>query len=255
MTGRDRIVVMVLAVLAVVAGGWILVVSPERKQASKLSAQVEAAKAELATAEGQLANARAAQSQYASAYTSIVNLGKAVPANQELPSLIYELAHATSQDQVDFNSITSSSATASSTTGAAAAGAAATKTAPTGFTQMPFTFIFNGGFFDLEHLFAKLTAFTTRTTSGTLKISGRLLTIQSVKLAPVQEATAGAASKVTTTPKLSGTITATAYQLPGGIPVTGGATSTSPTGATSPATSTTGAGGSATAPAIARVTP
>ncbi len=31
MTTRDRLVVMVLAVLAVLAGGWMLLVSPERK--------------------------------------------------------------------------------------------------------------------------------------------------------------------------------------------------------------------------------
>ena len=53
---------------------------------------------------------------------------------------------------------------------------------------MPFTFIFNGGFFDLEHLFQRSsTASPRRTASGELSVSGRLLTIQSVKLAPVAE--------------------------------------------------------------------
>jgi Tfp pilus assembly protein PilO len=248
MTGRDRIVLIVVVVLAVLGGGWMLVVSPERKQADKLSADVAAAKAQLATAEGQLSNARAAQSQYASAYASIVSLGKAVPAEQEVPSLIFQLAHVTHQEQVDFNSISSGSGSSTSTT---AAGAAAT-TVAAGFSQMPFTFVFNGGFFDLEHLFKQLTAFTARTTSGALKVSGRLLTIQSVKLAPV--VTSAEAGKAPTH-SLSGTITATAYQLPGGQGVTGGATATSPTGASTPATSTTGAASSATAPAVARVTP
>ena len=49
---------------------------------------------------------------------------------------------------------------------------------------MPFTFVFNGSFFDLEHLFHQLNSFTERTSSGGLQVSGRLLTIQSVKLAP-----------------------------------------------------------------------
>ena len=43
MTGRDRIVVMVLGVLAVLAAFWILVVSPERNKADKLGAQVSTA--------------------------------------------------------------------------------------------------------------------------------------------------------------------------------------------------------------------
>ena len=83
MTGRDRIVLMVVVVLAVIGAGYVLVVSPERKQASKLGAQVTAAKAELSSAEGKLASARADQAQYASAYASIVRLGKAVPANRK----------------------------------------------------------------------------------------------------------------------------------------------------------------------------
>ena len=83
MTGRDRIVIIAVAVLAMLAAGWILVVSPERKQASKLAGEVSAAQAQLSTAEGQLSNARAAQSQYAAAYSSVVSLGKAVPAERK----------------------------------------------------------------------------------------------------------------------------------------------------------------------------
>ena len=55
---------------------------------------------------------------------------------------------------------------------------------------MPFTFVFNGSFNDLYHLFQQMNRFTTRTTSGGLQVSGRLLTIQSTKLSP---AGAGAA--------------------------------------------------------------
>ncbi len=247
MTARDRIVLIVVVLLAVLGGGWMLVVSPERKQASKLTAQVESAKAALATAETELSGARAAQTQYASAYSSIVKLGKAVPAEQEVPSLIYQLAQASNQQQVDFNSISSGTVA----TGAAAAAATSTAAAAA-FSQMPFNFVFNGGFFDLEHLFKQLTAFTTLTSSGTLKVSGRLLTIQSVKLVPV-ESSSGSGKKVKRT--LSGTITATAYQLPAGQGVTAGATAASPPGTSTPASTTTGAASSPTAPAIARVTP
>lgn len=242
MTARDRMVLIGIAMLAIVAAGWMLVVSPERKQAASVNTQVEAARAALASAQSQLSDAKAAQSKYASAYADVVNLGKAVPASQEVPSLIYQLSQVTSERNIDFNSITtsggaSSSSTASSTS-AAAAGA--------GFTQMPFTFDFTGQYFAFERLFNSLTAFTTHGPGGTLYVSGRLLTIQSVKLAPEASGANGKGNE------LNGTITATAYVLPPGTSTTGGATATSPTGATTTSSTTSAP---ATSAAVVKVTP
>jgi hypothetical protein len=252
MRTRDRMVLIVVVVLVALGGSWMLVVSPKRQEASKLSAQVTEAKTLLATAEGELAHAHAAQSQYAEAYTSIVSLGKAVPASQEVPSLIYQLTQASNQKKVDFSSIVASGSGAGS--GAASGPAAAAATAAAGFSQMPFTFIFNGTFFDLEHLFQQLNRFTVRGTSGGLQVSGRLLTMQSVKLTPALASSQGATGS-SRSQLLTGTITASAYVLPAAQGLTAGATPTSPTGASTPATSTTGASSSPTAPAIARVTP
>jgi len=248
MTGRDRMVLIGVIVLAAVAAGWLLVVSPERKQAGSLAAEVSTAQTALSAAEGQLSSARAAQSQYADAYAAVVSLGKAVPAGQEVPSLIYQLSQASDQRSVDFNSIVAGStgSTGSSGSSASAAGAAASA----GFSQMPFTFIFNGSFFDLEHLFRQLSSFATRTTSGGLQVNGRLLTIQSVKLSP--ETTSGPGGKAG---ELTGTITASAYVLPASQGLTAGATPASPTGSAAPAAASGTAASTATAPAIARVTP
>jgi hypothetical protein len=251
MTGRDRIVIIAVATLAILAAVWLLAVSPERQQASKLDAQVSAANAQLATAEGQVTAARGAQSRYAADYASVVSLGKAVPSSQEVPALIYQLDQASNQKQVEFASITSGGggSSSASTTSASPAGAAA---AGAGFTAMPFTFVFTGTYQDLYHLFQQLNDYTVQTASG-VQVSGRLLTIQGVKLAPIAStATTGSAKS---REELSGTITATAYVLPAGQGLTGGATATSPTGATTPVSSTSGASSSPTAPAIARVNP
>src|ERR1035437_2923968 len=121
MTGRDRIVVVGLAALAVLAAVWLLAVAPEREKAATLATEVSAAQAQLSSAESQLASAARAQAQYEAAYTSIVSLGKAVPADQEVPSLIYQLAQATGQKNVEFASITSGGA------GGASAGSPASK--------------------------------------------------------------------------------------------------------------------------------
>jgi hypothetical protein len=241
-------VVIAVVVLAVLGGGWMLVVSPKNKEAGKLGKQVSEAQAQLAGAEGQLANARAAQSQYSKAYASVVSLGKAVPPSQEVPSLIYQLSQATNAKNVEFTSIASTANTPGASSSAASAAAAA---ASAGFSQMPFTFVFNGSFFDLEHLFQQLNGFTVRKAAGGLQVSGRLLTIQSVKLAPEGVSSSGGAGSRT----LSGTVSATAYVLPAGQGLTGGATPSSPAGAATPVSSTSGASSSPTAPAIARVTP
>jgi Tfp pilus assembly protein PilO len=245
MTARDRLVLAVVAALAVLGAFWVLLVSPERKTASSLSTEVSAAKTQLADVQAEAANALGAQARYSSAYTSVVNLGKAVPPSEEVPSLIYQIAQASNQKNVEFSSITAGSSGASTT---ASSGAATPTSAPTTFTQMPFTFVFNGSFSDLYHLFLQLNKATVRTTSGGLQVSGRLLTLQGVKLEPTAEVTAGESGAQ----KLTGTITATAYVLPAAQGLTAGATPSSPTpaaGATTAASTPAATSGSTPAPA------
>jgi hypothetical protein len=261
MTGRDRIVVIAIAVVVLLGAAWLIAVSPERKKAAALGAQVTAASAQLATAEAQVANARSAQGKYAAAYTEIVNLGKAVPPSQEVPSLIYQIAHATDQKNVEFSSISTNGAGGASTSSAAAstpaAGASASAT-PSGFTQMPFTFVFNGSFSDLYHLFQQLDSSTVRTAAGGLSVSGRLLTVQSIKLSPSTTSSSGKGAGGGSE-QLSGNVTATAYVLPASQGLTAGASTSAPAGtASTPAAtpaSTSASTSSPTAPALARVTP
>ncbi len=248
MTGRDRIVIIAVGALVILAAVWLLAVSPERQQASKLDAQVSAASATLASAEGQVASARGAQSRYEAAYASVVSLGKAVPASEEVPALIYQLDQASNQKDVEFASITTGGGGSSSGSATSASAAASA-----GFTAMPFTFVFTGTYQDLYHLFQQLNDYTVQTTSG-VQVSGRLLTIQGVKLSPITSTATGSSSGKSRE-ELSGTITATAYVLPAGQGLTGGATATSPTGATAPVSSTSGAASSPTAPATVRVNP
>jgi Tfp pilus assembly protein PilO len=251
MTGRDRLVAVGFASLAVLAAVWVLLVSPERQRAAKLQTEVNAASAQLLSAEGQVAGARSAQASYAAAYATVVRLGKAVPAGQEVPSLIYELAQASNQKKVDFSSIATSSSgspTSSATSAAAAAG----------LNAVPFTFTFTGSFSSLSHLFQQLNGFAMRTASGALQVNGRLLTVQSLKLAPVSggsEPAAGAKAG-----QLTGTITATAYVLPAAQGLTGGATGAAPSAVSSGSTASAvssprGSGSSASAPAIVRGNP
>lgn len=251
MTARDRLVLTALGTLALLAAVYLLLVSPERKEASSLNAKVAAASAQLASAESAVSSARADQARYSSAYASIVSLGKAVPASEELPSLMYQLAQASDQKHVEFSSITTG-ASGPGSSGSTVNAPVAAAVASAGFTQMPFTFIFNGSFSDLYHLFQQLNGYTARTTSGGLQVSGRLLTIQGAKLspAPITSTTPGAPA---TSDRLTGTITATAYVLPATQSVTAGATAASPTGAATTASTSTSSSSTSAPAAIARV--
>ena len=248
MTGRDRMVVIGIVVLLILGGSWILVVSPKRKEAAALATKVASTHAALATAESQAASARTAQAQYNAAYAAMVSLGKAVPAGPEVPSLIYEIAKATNEKNVEFSSITTGGSTSPAPSSATSASAA------TSFSAIPFTFEFSGTFLDLFHLFEQLDAATVKTSSGALRVSGRLLTVQSVKLAPQATASAKGGPQ-----ELTGSVTATAYVLPAAQGATDGATPSAPAGTTpsssSATTASSGTTSSATAPAVARVTP
>jgi Tfp pilus assembly protein PilO len=252
MTNRDRIMIMAVAALAVLAAVWFMAVAPKRQQASELHSQVASAEAQLASAEGKAESASTAQAQYRAAYASIVRLGKAVPAGDEVPGLIYQLQVASNRKHVEFASITTGAGAGGASSSSASSSSAASAVSA-GFSQMPFTFVFNGSYEDLYRLFVQLNRFTLHNAAGGIEVSGRLLTIQSVKLSPV--ATSGsAASSKGSSEQLSGTITATAYTLPAGQSLTGGATVAGPAG-TAQSTSAAGSGTPATTPALVQVTP
>jgi hypothetical protein len=254
MTTRDRLMLIGIVALAVLLGAWFTTVAPERQRAAKISAEVETARQQLASAESAADSAKNAQAQYSSAYASLVSLGQAVPASAETPGLIYTLDRATHSRNVGFTSISAgTSGTASSSSSSSAAATAAAQ--DTTFSQEPFTFVFNGSFVDLYKLLDQLEGFTVQTSAGALHVNGRLLTIDSVSLAPsTSAATSTTGSSKSKAPRLTGTISATAYVLPAGATPLGGATPSSPAGAATPASSASSSG-SAVTPAVVKATP
>ena len=270
MTGRDRLVIMGIAVLALLAGGWLLLVSPERKQAAQAQAQIESARTQLQSAQTQAASERSAEARYASAYVTVVRLGKAVPPLDEVPSLVYELDQASHQRSIEFNSI---AASGSSGAAAASTSAGATTATPAAFAQMPFTFIFKGSFFGLAHLlgqidgFARTTSAHSATTTAAdttaspptgLQVDGRLLTIQGVNLTLETQggaSTKGASATGTSGDELSATITATAYVLPASQGLTAGATPAGPAGSAAASAASAASSSSPASPAVIQGTP
>jgi hypothetical protein len=278
-TARDRTVLMVVALIAALGAFWFLALSPKRKEATSLGAQITAAQDQLRVAQEGARTALQAKERYASDYATVARLGKAVPASDEVPSLLYQLETAAQESGVDFRSIrleaqAASAATAAPPVAAAASvgnaekgGAApatptqpvaATEAAaavlppgasigPAGFPTMPFSFTFQGSFKNLQSFLDRLKRFTT-VDGQTIRVRGRLLTINGVGL------TAGPKGF----PQMKAQIAATAYLLPADQAVVPQAQTAVPAaGATpSPSSPTPAAstGGTSVAPA-ATVTP
>jgi Tfp pilus assembly protein PilO len=241
MTRRDRIVLIVVAVIAAIAASWILVVSPKRDQAAKLQTQVAAEQAKLDSARTTLAQNAAASKQYASNYAALARLGEAVPASDDIPSLIIQLQNAADGAKVDFQSLQNGSG---STPGGAAAAAPATGSATTGAssaTPEQLSFSFSGSYFQLSNFFNKVQHFVTPNGNGVL-VRGRLISLNSVNLAP------GSGGF----PQITAQITATIYTEAAPSGSGGAATGSSP--ATPSTQSTSGSPSTTSAPPAAAIT-
>lgn len=247
MTGRDRMILIVIGAVALLVAPYLLVISPKRSQASKLQGQISGLQSQLDTARSEAVNAEAARSTFARSYTSLVRLGEAVPTDDNTPSLIYQLQSAASAASVDFQSLTYNAGASSSSTAASSPSAAQASTAalppgatvgPAGFPIEPFTFTFQGNFFHLADFMGRLERFV-QMGDRKLSVSGRLMTLNAISLGP------GAKGF----PQITATISATTYLLPASQGLVNGAT---PAGPSTPGTQTvsTPSAGSSSAPAV-----
>jgi hypothetical protein len=243
--GRDRNVLMVVALLAAIAASWMFVISPKRDQAAKLSAQLSAAQTQLTTLRSQLVAGQAAKREFATSYASIARLGEAVPADDNVPSLIYQIQSAASRSRVDFRALQLNGAGGAAPT---TPGTAASTSLPPGATQgtgafstEPFSFTFQGNFFHLSDFFGRLQKFVVAT-SGQIAVRGRLMTLDSISL------TAGPHGF----PQIAASISATTFLLPASQGLTAGASPVGPASVgTQPVASTTTTAAPATPPAAA----
>ncbi|MET0604173.1 MAG: type 4a pilus biogenesis protein PilO, partial [Baekduia sp.] len=121
MTARDRTVLIVVGLVALLGGFWFVAIGPKRKEASDVAAEVATAQTRLDAAQASAASADVARKQYATDYATVARLGKAVPVDDDMPSLVYQLSHTAKVNHVDFRSIklTASGGAAAAPTGVA----------------------------------------------------------------------------------------------------------------------------------------
>jgi type II secretory pathway pseudopilin PulG len=126
-TRRDRITIGVVVALIGLAAFYMLALKPKRQEAAQLRDQVAQAQQKLDAARTALAAGRAARATYAANYATVAKLGKAVPTDDDIPGLVYQLDTTAQATGVDFRSVkltSGSNASAPAPPNAAAAAAA-----------------------------------------------------------------------------------------------------------------------------------
>ena len=136
MTARDRRVAIVVVVLLALLGFWMLVLKPRSKDVKALDGQIVVQQQRLDAAVAQQARARVAQKNFESDYATVAKLGQAVPADDDVPSLVYQLDATAKRSNVDFRSLKlSAQISGAPAPQAQAQGAAGATTQPGSTTQ------------------------------------------------------------------------------------------------------------------------
>jgi hypothetical protein len=247
MSARDRAVITIVIAVVALAAGWHFVISPKKAEAGKLATDVQTQQTALAAAQAQVTQAKSARARFSSAYTQLAMLGEAVPADDNVPSLIYQIQSAAKASSVDFQTLSVAAgggSTPATTPGSAAAAAPlppGVSVGAAGFPAEQFTFTFTGSFFRLAAFFDRVQRFVVAKGSSSVSISGRLITLNSVSLAP---ASGGF-------PHITATVAATTYLEPATQGLLVGATPTGPAATTNAQTASTTHSTAAPAAAVA----
>jgi hypothetical protein len=254
-TRTNKILIAVVAVGLAFGAFYFLLLAPKRDEVAKLDKDVAAKQTELTQAQQTLAGYDQARKTYKANYTTLARLGKAVPADDDVRSLMVQLQSTAERSGVDFEKIEVGTGLAggSSSTAAPAAATSATPATPaTGelasapgavpvaggaMSAMPFSFTFNGGFFDLSTFFSRLEHYVT-VKNERVNVTGRLMRVESISLAPAQSGF----------PNMAAQIGAATYIVPpaegvaGATPAAGAAPATPSASGSTPPTTTATAG-------------
>lgn len=245
MSRRNSMLLAGVVVVAAVAAYWMLVLTPRHEQAAKLSASIAAKQTDLKKAQADLAAYQQARSGYKANYSLVARLGKAVPADDDVRSLLVQVNSAASESKVDFRTISvgggvapdPTAATKGATTPVAPAPPGATIVGTAGFSQMPFTFSFKGSYFGLGKFMRRLDRFVAVKQQG-MDVTGRLMVLDKISLLP----------DATGFPNMRAQISATTFLLPATQGLTAGATAAGPGTAATGSTPAAPAAGATAAP-------
>jgi Tfp pilus assembly protein PilO len=187
-TKNPKLLIALVALVAALGAYWMLVLSPKREEISKLDGDIAAAQNDLTQAKSTLATYEKAQGAYKTNYATVVRLGKAMPADDDVRSLMVQLDSAAKHSGVDFGRIAvgGGSSAAPTQTGASTGPPGSVTVANGGYTAMPFTFAFEGRFDNLQNFLSRLERFVT-VSNDHINVTGRLLRMESLSLKAGEE--------------------------------------------------------------------
>jgi Tfp pilus assembly protein PilO len=158
---KPRLAVLTLvALVAVLAAGYAVLVKPQRRDASALAAQIESVQAQLDAAQ---AAGSGAQGDVAPIRVAdLFRLSRAMPDKPDLPDVLLQLSQISTETGVTFKAITPSDPVTTAT-----------------YEQLPIDLVFEGHFYDLADFLYRVRNLVG-VHDGRLDATGRLYSIDSI---------------------------------------------------------------------------
>jgi hypothetical protein len=157
------IVLIVLGFVVAAAGGWFVVIGPQRSKAADLDHQITDTQSAIDAAQALTLEAKkGAKIRVADLY----RLTKAMPDQVDMPGILLELNQVAADSGITFEQITPST----------------TATPISGYLAIPITVEFQGNFYDLSDFLYRLRNLVD-VRQGTLDATGRLFAIDEVDFA------------------------------------------------------------------------
>lgn len=200
MKGKLALNPTLVAMLVIAALGvafWLLLLGPRREEAQRLGEEVERAEASLAAHRAEVAAGLQARAQFPRDYRRLVVLGKAVPASDDVGSLLVQLNRLAARAGGSFRNIALTASGGEAAPQPAGSPASPTEAeaallplgatiGPAGLGVMPYSITLDGNFFEIADFIAGLDSLV-RTKGGDVVVDGRLLTIDSFELTADRE--------------------------------------------------------------------
>jgi Tfp pilus assembly protein PilO len=191
MSRSNQILLSVVALGAAIAAFYFFALAPKREEVAKLDSDIAAQEAAVEQARLTLAGYEEAKKTYKRNYATLARLGKAVPTDDDVTSMMVQLEGTADRSGVNFDKIEltngvggdTANSEATPAEGQLASAPGAIPVAGGVLSALPFSFSFTGSYFDLTAFFARLEHFVSAK-NAQLDSTGRLLRLESVTIAP-----------------------------------------------------------------------
>ena len=104
MKSSDRVILLVVPLLALAIGFYMLAIAPQRSEISDLDTQIEDLNGQISNSNAAVASAESARDSYDQNYADIVKLGAAAPADNDQATFVYSMTRLGQDNSVQLRS-------------------------------------------------------------------------------------------------------------------------------------------------------